>query len=254
MLRRLANWLEDTTVQYVTCKEDIHELTYQQAENGGMQRKTFIALGSIFRIGFMIVFLYFVYENYMALRYNQEFLSLSFDAGDCHYVPKTYIFPSLSADYDGHWEGEEEFEEAKSAYRFGLYDFSATELQYKEFMGEMRDAIFAMGEKGKSHNLAINLLFWSFWQHDIPHNDEVQRLSMAGDPAYIFDLDQLQGTISSVNCECETNETEKFYDLSRNELVMVFSAARLASSDCVNILVRMLEISFIHLCSLLSFD
>ena len=237
MLRRLSNWLEDTAVEYATCKEEIHEITYRQAEKGGLTRNAFITLGTIFRIGYLVVFLYFVYENYIALRYEQEFLSLSFDSGDCHEVPKLYVLPSLSADYDGHWEGQEQFEEAKSAYRFELYDFSATDIEYKEFMLEMKHAIIEMGEKGKTHDLAINLLFWSFWQHDIPHNDQIHRLSMTGDPAYIFDLDQLQGTIANVDCECDTEISEKSYVVSRSELSMVFSAAKLASSNCSNVLV-----------------
>ena len=237
MSQRLLNWLEDTFVGYVTIKEEIHELSYRQAENGGMRRSTFIALGTLFRVGYLVVFGYFVYQNYMALRYDQEFLSLSFDSGDCHYVPKLYVLPELLADYDGHWQGQEEFEQAKAAYRFELYDFSAADLEFEEFMGGMRDALLKMGEEGKSHNLAINLLFWSFWEHDIPHKGEVQRMSLAGDPAYIFDLDQIQGSIASVNCDCETTLSEKFYDVSRSELSIVFSISKLASSDCVGILV-----------------
>ncbi len=68
-------------IEYVTCKEDIHELSYRQAEKGGLKRSTFIVVGSIFRLGYLILFLFFSYSNFKALRYDQEFLSLSFDSG-----------------------------------------------------------------------------------------------------------------------------------------------------------------------------
>lgn len=237
-LKRIYAYVEDHYIEYVTCKEDIHELAYRQAAKGGLSRSTFIILGSVFRLGFLVLFLYFTYMNYVAMRYNEEFLSLSANAGDCRSVPKLYFLPALKADYDGHWEGQEEFEMAKSAYRFDLYDFSATQEEYIAFIAEMKHGLFTMGEKGKSHDLAINLLYWCFWSHDIPHMGEVQKLSMAGDPKYIFDLDQIQGTISDMNCDCEANQSEKFYDISRGQLSMVFSASALAkNTNCSNILV-----------------
>jgi hypothetical protein len=229
--------VEDHYIEYVTSKEDIHELSYRQAEKGGLSRSTFIILGSIFRFGFLILFMYFTYLNYIAMRYNEEFLSLSVNAGDCRTVPKLYVFPSLAADYDGHWQGEEEYETAKAAYRFELFDFSATQEEYVAFMASMKNALISMGEKGKGHNLAINLLFWCFWSHDIPHMGEVQKLSMAGSPAYIFDLDQIQGTISNIDYDCEAHQSKKFYDVSRGQLTMVFSASALASNkNCSGIL------------------
>ena len=237
-LKRAYNYVEDQYIEYVTNKEDIHELSYRQAAKGGLSRSTFIVLGSVFRVGFLVVFFYFTYSNYVAMRYNEEFLSLSTSAGDCHGVPKLYVFPGLKADYDGHWEGQEEYETAKAAYRFELYDFSASEEEYVAFMAEMKHALFDMGEKGKTHDLAINLLYWCFWSHDIPHQGEVQKLSMAGDPKYIFDLDQIQGTIANISCDFDAHQSKKYYDISRGELTMVFSASGLAKNEnCSNILV-----------------
>ena len=240
MLKRIYAYVEDHYIEYVTCKEDIHELAYRQAAKGGLSRSTFIILGSVFRVGFLVLFLYFTYLNYVAMRFNEEFLSLSFNAGDCRNVPKLYIFPALKADYDGHWEGQEGYETAKSAYRFELYDFSATQEEYVAFMAEMKHALIAMGEKGKNHDLAVNLLYWCYWSHDIPHKGQVQKLSMAGDPKYIFDLDQIQGTIAYIDCDCEADQSEKYYDVSRGQLTMVFSASKLANNEnCSKILVNL---------------
>jgi hypothetical protein len=106
ILKRIWNHAVDSYIAYVLTKEDIHELTYQQAHKGGIKRATFIMLGSLFRLGYLVVFLYLTYVNFISLRYDQAFLSLSSASGLCTEVPKLYNFPHLEADTNGFWESE----------------------------------------------------------------------------------------------------------------------------------------------------
>ncbi len=236
-LNRVWNHMRESYVTYVLTKEDIHELTYQQAHRGGLKRTTFIMLGSLFRFGYLVVFLYLTYTNYMNLRYKQAFLSLSTAAGECTEVPKIYTFPALHADTNGFWESELAYSTSKSAYILSLYDISQTLPEYQAFMAKMRDAMHGMGEEGYTHNLAINLLHWCFWEYDMPLEGKVRKLKFTGAPEYILNLDQVQGTVGNINHDSCSVGVQSAYELASTHMVLDFSMTEFENSSCSDVMV-----------------
>ena len=249
VLSRLRNYLVESYVVYVLSKEDIHELAYQQAHKGGLKRSTFILLGSLFRLSYIVVFVYMTYTNYVNLRYNHAFLSLSSHAGECSVVPKDYTFPNLNADTNGYWESERNYTPAISAYKFSLYHLIQTMQEYEAFMGEMRDAVAGMGADGLTHNLAINLLYWCFWEHDMSKDGLTRRVKFSGKPEHILNLDQVYGTISDVKHDSCSVGLSSGYDFSKSDMFIDFDISNFENNFCAGILVRLrLESIFILLC------
>jgi hypothetical protein len=237
-LRRLLLYIRDSYVEYVLTKEDIHELAYRQAHKGGLKRSTFIILGSLFRFAYIVVFAYLTYANFVSLRYNQAFLSLSSAAGECTPVPKIYSFSELSADTYGSWESEDYFHPHEAAYKFSLSHITQTPSQYVTFMSEMRDAVVAMGIEGHTHNLAINLLHWCFWEHDMTSEGKIRQLKFTGMPEHILNLDQVQGTISDVyDDSCLEGITYSGYDIANAHLVIDFDVSEFKKGACADVLV-----------------
>ena len=237
VLSRLWNYVLESYVAYVLTKEDIHELAYQQAHKGGLRRSTFIILGSIFRFAYIVVFVYFTYINFVNLRYNQAFLSLSSHSGECSDVPKIYTFPDLYADIDGHWESELNYSSHRAPYHFDLFEISQTMAEYETFMGEMRDSVVAMGEEAHTHNLAINLLHWCFWEHDMSDHGKIRRVRFTGRPEFIVNLDQIQGTIADVYHDSCSEGLASSYDVSNTHMKIDFEIAEYEHSYCADILV-----------------
>lgn len=80
-LGRFINHYHKQYVEYVTCKEDMHELTYRQAERGFLKRGTFIFTGSMLRMAYLFIVVYLTYSNYVSLKYTSQFVSLDMTAG-----------------------------------------------------------------------------------------------------------------------------------------------------------------------------
>ncbi len=78
---RFIDHYQKQYVEYVTCKEDMHELTYRQAERGFLKRGTFIFTGSLLRVCYLVIVVYLTYSNYMSLKYTSKFVSLDVTAG-----------------------------------------------------------------------------------------------------------------------------------------------------------------------------
>ena len=174
----------------------------------------------------------------MTLRYNQAFLSLSATAGECTEVPKLYTFPNLYADTDGFWESEQHFSPTKSAYHFSLFEISNTLPEYVSFMNEMRDAVVAMGIESHTHNLAINLLHWCFWEYELPTSDgKTRKVKFTGEPEYIFDLDQVQGTLGDIHHDSCSKGFTSAYDLANTHMILDFSVSEFKNSSCADVLV-----------------
>ena len=228
----------DSYITYVLTKEDIHELTYQQAHKGGLKRSTFIILGSIFRFGYLIVFLYLTYVNYITLRYDQEFLSLSSKSGICTEVPKLYNFPQLQADTNGFWESELEYRPANSAYLFTFFDISHTMPDYTAFMKTMQFEVESVGAESTTHNLAVNLVHWCFWDYITSDHGKVRSVKFTGLPEHILNLDQVYGAISDVNHDGCSVGISSAYDFSNTHMVLDFDVAEFQNSDCADALVR----------------
>ena len=241
-LNRVLKHARDSYIAYVLTKEDIHELTYQQAHKGALHRTTFIILGSLFRLSYVVVFVYFTYVNFISLRYNQTFLSLSTTAGECTEVPKLYTFPNLYGDTSGFWESEHDYSPSRAAYRFTLHEINNTLPEFKVFMNEMRDAVVAMGNEGYTHNLAINLLHWCYWEYIMPtSNGKIRRLKFTGDPEFIFELDEVQGTLGSIHHDSCSKGLTSTYDLAKSHMVLDFSVSDFRDGKCYDLLVSVVS-------------
>lgn len=104
--------------------------------------------------------------NYDNLHHKQKFVAVDQSSGDCNPVARPYSFPLISADYDGNWLGQYDFNANKNYYMFNLYALSLTQSSYEAFMTRMGNAVRQVGEISKYHELSTNLLTWHAWFHD----------------------------------------------------------------------------------------
>ncbi len=81
-LSRFFTHYKKQFIEYVTCKEDMHEMSYRQADRGFLKRSSFITLGTLLRAGYLAVVVWLAYNNYMALKYTSKFVSLDQTAGN----------------------------------------------------------------------------------------------------------------------------------------------------------------------------
>ncbi len=125
---------------------------------------------------------------------------------------------------------------------FSLFNFQATSAEYQVWMDDVQEEIRNVGDKAKDNNLAINLLYWSFWSKDVPirgynNPDASYRISFTGKPNEILNLDQIRGSIANNVSTCDSRKIRKSYDPANGELSAIMSYSTFnADNTCKHVL------------------
>jgi len=176
---------------------------------------------NIFMVSF---FVYFFYQGYMD-SVTQKFLSLQSSAGICERVLKPANGEYLG-DYNGYWEGDEDFSYVDGMYRLTFQNYLATPEYFANSMvGEGSDTLEsfmkAFGALATTQNLAQNLLLWFSLSLQGNVGGAIQIFRMAGDPSATYNQMVHSGGIGDYHCDCNAPSVSAF-DPGSNKLSITY--------------------------------
>lgn len=201
-------------------------------------------MGAVAYLIFYAVFAFFFYTNYIdAIR--KAFISLTPDAGDCSTVPIA-ISGSFLADSKGNWIGTSRFQYYLAPYNFVYSNMEAkTKQEYYNMMDTFDESLIQLGEKAKTQNLALNLVYWisyvKYYSMDYPlltdfqdvGSGKLQYLELAGNPSVVFNTPLFGVVISGYQGNCDAN-MESSYDQANSKMSMRLNATSLKNiANCI---------------------
>jgi hypothetical protein len=186
---------------------------------------------------------YFFYVNYENAK-NQAFISLESDAGQCNTVPIT-VTDTFLADNTGKWIGEEGFSATNAIYILKLAGYNIqTNSQYESMMNSFYSKLVKFGTHAAHLNLAENLVFWmtfiEYYSLNYPtstnstllSNSQVQSFSLTGQPGVVFNVDHLEGRVSSYSGICPVSSLAS-YDRANHVMSTAWSNYSLFAENSV---------------------
>lgn len=163
-----------------------------------------------FNVGFWIVFFVLFIQSYQQGR-NNSFISLSMTSGDCQEVGRptsgTFLVSTgtNSSDPVYAWSTDTDFMYNSSSYNLIMNSYTGTMAQFNAQVNSAGAALQAMGKKGRTRDLAWNLLAWStFTYRSQTDTSGIFEFISLGDPAVIFERDLLIAAISGSTGFCNT--------------------------------------------------
>ena len=165
------------------------------------------------------LFGYFFYVTYMDETKYSPYVSTSYEGDTCSMVPVT-ITSSQYVDYDGLWEGEDNFAYYAAPFRFQFMKFSVPTLsKFEDMMDDYHSSISSIGNFAKTQPLAVNLVIWMsyirYYSLDDPEmspaelekigSDNLQYMEFSGDPAIVFKGPYQQAVISGYKGACNVS-------------------------------------------------
>lgn len=166
--------------------------------------------GTVAYCATIALFVYFTFSSYSATVNRQYITVEKNDGGDtCNTVPIA-VTGTYYADYSGNWEGSPEFVYSYAPYEVVFSNFQVnSKAQYREMIQSFEANLNEAGEKAKTQNLALNLIFWmnyidfyfvadpTLQNFTSTGRGQLQYLDMMGDPNQVFDLSYIQGHVMS---------------------------------------------------------
>jgi len=160
------------------------------------------------------------------MAYIQKFMALDPDSGNCVSVARPQT-GSVIADFDGNWKGSLGYKNKNGVYNIDLYQFSSVKDetdtttavggQYSQMMDAIKASLQGLATNASTFDLIQNLLIWSRWHmiytnvgpDGVPYD---QAIYLSGQASYMFELDNYQSTISSINSDCDFNLSSTFFN------------------------------------------
>jgi hypothetical protein len=179
------------------------------------------------------IFLFSVISSYKTLR-NEQFLSLSDQAGSCSSISKV-VDLQFMADINGNWEGQIDFEYRSAIYAGTLNNFNGNEVAFNQLLQDLFRQIDRIAEQSSRLDLAENLMIWMASSIRTSSNNQVQTLHFTGDPKIVFNSQYVHSVLSHENGNCDVPPLVS-YDRSVGVFTISYPIEEyLASPTCMNI-------------------
>lgn len=150
------------------------------------------ALGTFGYLLLLTLFLIFLINGYLTAQ-NVKFISLDPDSGTCDEVPVTTTESSIFGDYDGLWNGANDFQAQHAMYQLEVTNFQRSTDGYRAFMSEIAEELAVRSSIATVSGPAENLVVWMSW-----HRREIDYVfSMTGSPRVIFNRQHQSAGLSS---------------------------------------------------------
>ncbi len=172
-----------------------------------------ILFGVTVSLSFLLLFLYFTYQNFVNAFIKNKFIALNTDAGNCTYVQKSNT-QSIKLDSEGHWEGQSDFILSKSLYQFYFNNFKVSHDDWALYVQSVATDLRNLTDIMEQNDLSVNLLYWSSWYYFYESNNYTQALYPDCAPKYIMYCDETSGTVSNIDHDCPVTYSSNTYDLS----------------------------------------
>lgn len=177
-----------------------------------LQPKYLYPFGAVAHLLSLACFAYFIWKGYVNA-VSVKFISLDQNAGLCDAVLKP-VSGTYLADIQGQWFGNPGFDLSLSKYTLELQNFEQSLVEYTEMMNQVNKELVVLGVKGKTRDLADNILLWITWQTELVNSKTVNTFYMTGNPLVVFNRDLNLGLFTSKAGECRVPATASFEEVN----------------------------------------
>ena len=119
----------------------------------------------------------------------------------CLSVPNA-VTGAWRMDSNGFWEGALKYTAGLSVYLFQFEGFKKSNEEYQTFMQGIKSDLAVLANTSKSNPIWLNLVTATSWVDLITDGSYQHKVSLAGDPAYVFNRFYKSATITSSSYNC----------------------------------------------------
>ena len=152
----------------------------------------------------------------------QQFMSLESNVGNCEQVPAP-ISGQFTADYNGRWISNSDFDYTLGVYLFEIQSLSVTTQEFTALIQLVSQKMKYYSQLGMKLNLAGNLLIWMTLSLGITTDRSngitvTQYFETTAFPPYVLNREYQQGSFSNKTATCKAPSVATF-DQSNSLLV-----------------------------------
>ena len=163
------------------------------------------AMGTFGYLLLLAMFLVFLINGYLTAQ-NVKFISLDPDSGSCDEVPVSTTESGIFGDYDGLWNGANDFQAQHALYQLEVTNFQRSTEGFRDFMGEIAEELAVRSAIAVVSGPADNLVVWMSW-----HRREIDYVfSMTGSPRVVFNRQHQSAGLSSRLGRCSQDGVHGF--------------------------------------------
>lgn len=168
-------------------------------------------------------FIMFFRQTFYDQTENSPYVSTSYNKATCEKVPIT-VTTSYYLDFDGLWEGKNNFAFYASPFRFQFTEFQVdTQAEFQAMMENYKGTINRIGNYSATQPLAVNLVLWMsyIYYYYVPNPantsyaalgpDNLQYFEFTGDPSIVFKTAYRQAVASGYKGICNTSALSTSY-------------------------------------------
>ena len=152
-----------------------------------------------------MIFALFLWDGYGKAK-NEQFLSLSNNAGDCEQEPRT-LSGVFYVDTNGYWSGRSDYNPSEAMFSVELSNFAHDFRDYQKFTAILTENMELIATTSVTRNLAGNLLYWMNWAGIINDEGSLHRVELTGTPLRVFDRKDHFAAIGNEDSECSVSYT-----------------------------------------------
>lgn len=183
--------------------EEEFDMTVSTEQLRNYRRSHRVMLSLILRFLILLIFGLFLWDGYGKAK-NEQFLSLSNNAGDCEQEPRS-IYGVYFIDTNGYWSGKTDYNPSEAMFSIEFSNFEHNFRDYQDFTSLVSSYMETIAATSVDRNLAGNLLYWMNWAEVFDDEGNKHRVELTGTPLRVFDRRDHFAGIGNADSECSVS-------------------------------------------------